>query len=68
MNRRLDGQAGPERASPPGTSLKSSALSAMWTFAGKTASRVAMLKALPARRVAGCSVARPPAISATPLA
>jgi hypothetical protein len=40
----------------------------MWTFAGKTAIRVAMLQALPARRLAGCIVASPPAISATPLA
>src|SRR5215207_989526 len=39
----------------------------MWQLAGKTAIRVAMLQALPTRRVAGCIVARPPAISATPL-
>ena len=51
---RLHREARPERGSPPGTwSAKSSALIAMWTFAGKTASNVAMLKALPARRVGG---------------
>src|SRR5215217_2546427 len=40
----------------------------MCTFAGKTASSVAMLKRLPSRRVRGCMTASPPAISAPPLA
>src|SRR5688572_17840633 len=68
MNRAWTGRRAQSAASPPGTWSKSSGFSAMWRLAGKTASSVAMLHRLPARRVAGCMVASPPAISATPLA
>jgi hypothetical protein len=39
----------------------------MWTLAGKTATNSASSHQRPARRVAGCRIASPPAISAAPL-